>query len=152
MNSDRNDDVAPLTSCSPAPADSSSAREPDVMFAGLNTIRFLCAAWVLLGHFQLPNLAHFMDTSTVVGAITRAIYENSFKGPPAVIVFFVISGFCIHYPHSAQNQIPSVPAYFARRYIRIAGPMIPAIWIATYLLDINLSLSTGRYFGACSPS
>ena len=30
--------------------------------------------------------------------------DCAFNGPAAVIVFFVISGFCIHYPNSKRSE------------------------------------------------
>ena len=52
---------------------------------------------------------------------------------PAVICFFVLSGFCIHYPyawraHAGQTQ-SDWPGYFRRRFWRI----MPAYWAASLL-------------------
>lgn len=52
---------------------------------------------------------------------------------PAVIAFFVLSGFCIHYPIAlrAQHGEPEVnwPGYFKRRFFRI----MPVYWAACAL-------------------
>jgi peptidoglycan/LPS O-acetylase OafA/YrhL len=119
---------------------SETAELQRIHFAGLDTIRFLCAFWVVLYHFRVPEAGLFFNTATTMGGIAATVYDCSFKGQPAVIIFFIISGFCIHYPYSINNALPSLPAYFARRYIRIAGPLLPAIWLATTLLDVRLSL------------
>ncbi len=49
---------------------------------------------------------------------------------PAVICFFVLSGFCIHYPFARRAQRGEPPdwrGYFRRRFLRI----MPVFWIAT---------------------
>ena len=52
---------------------------------------------------------------------------------PAVICFFVLSGFCIHYPYAWRSQAGQTqsdwPGYFRRRFQRI----IPAYWAASLL-------------------
>jgi peptidoglycan/LPS O-acetylase OafA/YrhL len=45
-------------------------------------------------------------------------------GPPAVIVFFVISGFCIHYPFVKKIEKFPIVRFYARRYLRILVPVI----------------------------
>lgn len=56
-----------------------------------------------------------------------------------MIVFFVISGFCIHYPYARSLQIPSLSSYLVRRYLRIGIPLMVAIGMAS-ALKVNLSL------------
>src|SRR5205823_11292822 len=56
----------------------------------------------------------------------------------AVIVFFVISGFCINYPY-AKGRSLDPKSYFTRRYIRIITPMMVAILLARPL-NIKLTL------------
>lgn len=81
--------------------------------AGLDTIRFMCALWVVMSHIGMPP-----------GLPSAAV-----SGPAAVIVFFVISGFCIHHPFK-DGPPPSWPRYYARRYVRIGVPLIAAVAIA----------------------
>jgi peptidoglycan/LPS O-acetylase OafA/YrhL len=110
------------------------------MLKGLNSIRFLCALWVVFGHFGVPPLALVIDKSTTLGLVLNGIYNNCTSGPSAVIVFFVISGFCIHYPHSERNEIPSIGAYIARRFMRILGPLAAALVISGTVIPINLPM------------
>jgi len=119
------------------PSDPVPPRLPRI--AGLDSIRAICALWVVLGHFGGPPLTHGLDESNPVARVFGGIYNNLWNGPAAVIIFFVISGFCIHYPHSRALRIPSVRAYFAQRYLRIGIPLVVAIGIST-LLSVNLSL------------
>jgi peptidoglycan/LPS O-acetylase OafA/YrhL len=60
----------------------------------------------------------------------RALLNNCFNGQAAVIVFFVISGFCIHFPNRNQLSISSWTGYYLRRYVRILIPMGAAIALA----------------------
>jgi peptidoglycan/LPS O-acetylase OafA/YrhL len=43
---------------------------------GLDTIRFFCALWVVLGHFAAPPLPAFIDKSTLLGLLTVGIYNT----------------------------------------------------------------------------
>jgi peptidoglycan/LPS O-acetylase OafA/YrhL len=100
-------------------------------FQGLDTIRFVCAIWVVISH--LGGIPIFDDAakSNIIGAIVRVLYRNLCpSGSTAVIIFFVISGFCIHYPHSKQLEIPNLLEYFSRRYLRVGVPLLMAMTIS----------------------
>lgn len=86
-----------------------------------------------------PPLLQGIDTSNLLGRIIEGIYTNLWQGPPAVIVFFIVSGFCIHYPQSEKLRIDAIADYFSRRYIRIGIPLLVAIVLAL-LLKVNLGL------------
>ena len=109
---------------------------------GLDAVRLLCALWVVMGHFGGPPLLNWVERSTVPGWLITGIYANFWNGPAAVIVFFVISGFCIHYPYSGDLRIPSVVEYLTRRYIRICIPMAVAIVLSSRA-GISLDLFHG---------
>lgn len=94
--------------------------------SGLDSLRFLLALWVVIGHIGSFPL-HF-DKSNFLGKLASSLYANAFSGPAAVIVFFVISGFCIHYPFRNGRHLEVVP-YFARRHIRIWIPILAAVLI-----------------------
>ncbi|MNS30109.1 Acyltransferase family protein [compost metagenome] len=84
---------------------------------GLDSIRFVCAFWVAVSHLGLPDLP-----------IGNA-YKLLFNGPAAVIVFFVVSGLCIHYPHR-DGRTPRWSTYFVRRYVRILLPLAAGLLFA----------------------
>ena len=44
----------------------------------------------------------------------------------AIVLFFIISGFCIHYPNAEKQAMPW-PRYLARRFLRIYPPYLAAI-------------------------
>ena len=60
----------------------------------------------------------------------RGFVGSAFNGPAAVIVFFVISGFCIHFPNRQRFEVRSWRLYYARRYFRTLIPMTAALILA----------------------
>ncbi len=111
------------------PEPSGAAQPPDTeRINGLDSIRGLCAIWVAFSHLGFfPELAQAFDKSSPVGLIARGVLGNLFSGQPAVIVFFIISGFCIHYPHAHRPAMPGA-AFLARRLVRIGVPFAGA-WL-----------------------
>jgi len=99
---------------------------------GIDAIRFVCALWVMLGHFGMPPLFSYVDGSHGVFRLLKMAYSIPISGPPAVIVFFVISGLCIHFPYR-QGQKLLYSGYFARRYIRIGIPVLVAMGLSRFL-------------------
>jgi peptidoglycan/LPS O-acetylase OafA/YrhL len=81
---------------------------------GLDKARALAALSVMLGHLIAPYLP---------GALRYV-----FTGAPAVIAFFVVSGFCIHYPYR-DKPLP-VFAFVTARFLRIGIPMMVAFYFA----------------------
>lgn len=94
---------------------------------GLDTLRFFLALWVVFGHLGFIPLT--LSDATWFGKLAHFVYANAFSGPSAVIVFFVISGFCIHYPYRDEKKLNLI-AYFSRRHIRIWVPIITAVLIS----------------------
>jgi peptidoglycan/LPS O-acetylase OafA/YrhL len=72
--------------------------------------------------------------------VLRGINNNLFCGPAAVIVFFVISGYCIHRPYRHVRELPLLH-YFIRRFVRVLFPMIVAIVLASPF-GVSLALFT----------
>jgi peptidoglycan/LPS O-acetylase OafA/YrhL len=99
--------------------------------AGIDALRFVMAAWVVMGHFSPFPLP---DTFGLRGParLLRGFLGNCFSGPAAVIVFFIISGFCIHYPYRKALRIDLV-SFYARRQVRIGIPVVIAIALAVPL-------------------
>jgi peptidoglycan/LPS O-acetylase OafA/YrhL len=85
---------------------------------GLDSLRFICAIWVAMHHGARPEIAAWLGLSSVA-ADWNAV---AFDGVAAVIVFFVISGLCVHYPN-ARSEPLDLPAYFAQRFVRVGIPL-----------------------------
>jgi peptidoglycan/LPS O-acetylase OafA/YrhL len=103
---------------------------------GLDSIRFICALVVVLFHFGLISRSYFGTDPRGLAAVSRAILGCLFDGPAAVIVFFVISGFCIHFPFR-QDPSVNIASYYSRRLIRIGAPALVALclwnWVGVRL-------------------
>ena len=98
----------------------------------LDAIRFICASWVLFFHAGFLPFTAGVDKSTRAGLAVYAFTSNLFYGSAGVIAFFVISGFCVHYPYRERPETNWL-SYFSRRYLRIGIPMIAAYLIARWL-------------------
>ena len=101
---------------------------------GLDSIRFICAFVVMLGHIGL--LKDRLHGAGAIGLTKMAIglFNCLFNGPAAVIVFFIVSGFCIHFPYIGQRVL-SVRAFYSRRFIRILPPAMIYFAIQWFALD-----------------
>jgi peptidoglycan/LPS O-acetylase OafA/YrhL len=91
--------------------------------AGLDSIRFTCAFVVLLDHLGLLPDAIHGRTLPLVERVLAGVFNSLFNGPAAVIVFFVISGLCIHFPYR-DRRTPDLASFYARRFFRIVPPAI----------------------------
>lgn len=91
---------------------------------GLDFIRFVCALWVVLSHYGPPALLD-PDRITLPGKLVNGFMGIAFNGVAAVMVFFVISGLCIHFPQ--RSRVLDIPVFIARRYIRIGLPLLAAL-------------------------
>jgi peptidoglycan/LPS O-acetylase OafA/YrhL len=114
-------------------SDSSATARESSRVRGLDAWRFWCALWVVFGHFGFLPLTEGVDLGSFAGRVSRALYNNLVSGPAAVIVFFVISGFCIHYPYRRATSISPVAPFYARRYLRILIPVAAAVLISNPL-------------------
>lgn len=97
---------------------------------GLDTVRAFAALSVVLAHIldpTLPGLLVKLGLSKDLAELARYI----FTGHPAVIVFFVVSGFCIHYPYT-RRELPVV-AFTVARWTRIMIPALVAMLFAKLL-------------------
>ena len=118
---------------------SSPQNQKNSRIKGLDTIRLFCAIWVAFSHGAYPPLTSTLDTSVPMFWFFNGVYTSLFCGPTAVIVFFIISGFCIHYPYrnnwEPQNTLP----FLASRLIRISGPILVATFIIL-IMGIDVSV------------
>jgi peptidoglycan/LPS O-acetylase OafA/YrhL len=94
----------------------------------LDALRFLLAFWVAVGHCGIFPLFAGVDSTVGFGRFLTRSWKTVVFGTPAVIVFFVISGFCIHLPFIG-NQKLSLWRYYLRRYTRILIPVAGALCV-----------------------
>jgi len=94
----------------------------------LDALRFVLALWVAVGHYGPFPLFAGVDTATSFGRFVTHAWQSVVFGTPAVIVFFVISGFCIHLPFRGDKKLP-VGRYYLRRYTRILIPVAGALCV-----------------------
>ncbi len=96
---------------------------------GLDSIRFLCAGSVVFSPSGPPPIFQmlppgFSDLATKL----NALYSAAFPGAPAVIVFFVISGICIHFP--TANGLPlKAASFYVQRFSRILLPLLVVLML-----------------------
>ena len=60
----------------------------------------------------------------------------------AVMMFFILSGFCIHWPHAVSRKKPVLKTYARRRFFRIYPPYLVAL-----LLSIGIDVAVQRIAG-----
>src|ERR1700674_4258868 len=94
----------------------------------LDALRFFLALWVTMGHLVVFPLFAGVDTTTKIGRFLVHGWASIVFGTPAVIGFFIISGFCIHLPFR-NNQKLHAGRYYARRYTRILVPVFAALLV-----------------------
>ncbi|MBL9187606.1 MAG: acyltransferase [Opitutaceae bacterium] len=110
-------------------------------FWSLDVLRGLCAGIVFLSHWHIwSNFAPQGAAESFIRGIGQNLYDfvTLMTWPtggqhPAVIGFFVLSGFCIHYPFERRaltgGKNRSWRDYFWQRFRRIA----PVYWTASAL-------------------
>jgi peptidoglycan/LPS O-acetylase OafA/YrhL len=106
---------------------------------GLDSIRFICALWVFFGHGAAPAFPNPFADGSLGNFAFRGFFGNIWSGPAAVIIFFVISGFCIHYPFAGSDQQPRLKEFYTRRFLRLLVPVAAAIPLSA-LTGVRLTL------------
>jgi peptidoglycan/LPS O-acetylase OafA/YrhL len=108
----------------------------------LDALRFVLALWVAIGHYEVIPLFAWVDPSTSWGRLVTHAWSSVVFGTPAVIVFFVISGFCIHLPFRGERKL-EIGRYYLRRYTRILIPVAGALCV--YRLSGQRMLLVGEH-------
>jgi peptidoglycan/LPS O-acetylase OafA/YrhL len=101
---------------------------------GLDSIRFVLAFIVLLGHGALPSFSdNLIAQSKIVHYLDILMKLLQPNGAAAVMCFFIISGFVIHYPYSQSviggGKTLNILEFYSRRIIRIGIPALIALCI-----------------------
>jgi peptidoglycan/LPS O-acetylase OafA/YrhL len=101
-------------------------------FYGVDSIRFVLAFIVMLSHFDNVYATALKHSGHSLVRDAGYFLANAFDGTSAVIAFFIISGFVIHYPN--KNGIPDLKEFWIRRFLRI-------------LIPLSIILIAGTWFG-----
>ena len=108
--------------------------QPPRRVRGLDSLRFFAALWVVFAHVAwLPIMAN-LDRAEPFERALRGLWGNLFCGVAGVMVFFVVSGFCIHYPHVTGKKFQLLP-FYTLRFLRIGIPLAGAVglcWLIGY--------------------
>jgi hypothetical protein len=96
---------------------------------GLDALRFWLAFVVFMGHGAWASYLDLGDFK--FGSLIKGFLANAACGPAAVTVFFVVSGFCIHFPYrSGTKQLPDLGSFLVRRWVRTLVPLGIAYLVA----------------------
>ncbi len=106
---------------------------------GLDSLRFFAALWVVFAHVPWFPPVAALDRSEPLQRALIGIWGNLFCGVAGVMVFFVVSGFCIHYPHAIGKRFQLLP-FYTLRFLRIGIPLVASLGVCAW---VGFSL---RYF------
>jgi peptidoglycan/LPS O-acetylase OafA/YrhL len=95
---------------------------------GLDSIRFILAFIVFLSHLGNPFHEPWIGSPHLILRLFAMVWGLLFSGVGAVMAFFIISGFVIHYPY--KNKYPDTRSFLVRRWLRIGLPLLAISLIA----------------------
>lgn len=102
-------------------------------FAGLDSIRAVAAIWVAMAHGGAFPLRETLLALQVPATLLPASLNGlAFNSTAAVTVFFVISGFCIHWPYVGGQSLRFWP-YLTRRLVRVGLPLLVVLAVVSEL-------------------
>ena len=108
--------------------------------AWVDALRGFAAMWVILFHSRATLWVGFVQlqkTPELYSPLDRWLAWLSLPaacGGSAVMLFFLISGFCIHLPYAANSRSFGFKHYAIRRSLRIMPPYLFAV-LLTYVLE-----------------
>jgi peptidoglycan/LPS O-acetylase OafA/YrhL len=119
----------------------------------IDFLRGLSALAIVLFHVRVNLWVGWVAIHTQPGAYSpfdRAAAWLSVLTPffgSAVMLFFLVSGFCVHYPYAGAGRGLDILPYARRRFVRIYPPYLMAV-VLTVLVEWVL----GRYYQGQSSS
>lgn len=90
---------------------------------GLDSIRYLLAVIVLIGHSGFIPDYELGDNPGIIEVGIKLVLSNAFVGIAAVMGFFVISGFVIHFPYRKGKEL-NIYEFYSKRVLRIVLPLL----------------------------
>jgi peptidoglycan/LPS O-acetylase OafA/YrhL len=137
---------------------------PQIDLSILDALRGLAALYVVAFHARTwlwSPAAGGLDGSLSSRAST-ALYDTFGFGPQAVLLFFLISGFCIHYrqarqlvqrgsiTHSRSSPLLDLGVYARRRLLRLYPPLLIALAFTAVVDHVGNVLFGAFYAGQTS--
>ena len=119
----------------------------------INALRGLSALAIVLYHVRLPLWAGWAEITDHPEKYSQLDQVLAYPGAichffgQAVMLFFVLSGFCIHYPYAGQARPFKLKSYAIRRFLRIYPP-----YLATVALSVIATYLSYHYWGIRDPS
>lgn len=124
-----------------APSESAVSR-PGVVehrIAGLDSLRIVLALIVAFSHGFGIDFQLFLNRETALssglGSAAWVLAGNLYNGQAAVIVFFLVSGFVIHYPY-AKGRPFEAGGFLTARLLRIGLPLAVVLIVAGWLFKV----------------
>jgi len=117
-------------------------------FAWIDFLRGLAAVGIVLYHVRVDLWVGWVEISTHPESFSifdRAAALLSIPLPflrSAVMLFFLVSGFCVHYPYAASGRLFELKSYSIRRFLRIYPP-----YLAVVALGVLIEWFRSHYFG-----
>ncbi len=103
---------------------------------GVDTLRLWAALWVAFSHgAYFPVDAYINPADGLWQTIAVGLSKMAFNGTAAVVVFFVISGFCIHFPNVEKSSINWL-LFLKKRGVRIGLPLVAIIAVTFAVGDV----------------
>jgi len=112
-----------------APMNEITPKKENHWIRGLDSVRFFLALLVFLSHLANPYHDLLAGSPHLVVRAIGMASSLLFNGVGAVIAFFIISGFVIHYPY--RHKVPDTLPFLVRRWLRIGLPLLVISLIAS---------------------
>ncbi|MEL6979699.1 MAG: hypothetical protein AAGM38_13600 [Pseudomonadota bacterium] len=121
---------------------SSAAAAPSARIAPLDSLRFVCALIVMFAMTGPPPIGPSLQGLLGDGDAELApLFGAVWSAPAAAVVFFIISGVCVHYSaHHAAGRKAALysPSFFLKHYCRV---LLPAaiLWALATPFGVDLA-------------
>lgn len=116
---------------------------PNRRSASIDLLRLVLAIWVLFAHF-VPWLELANESTTLANKTFKLliyIFQTNYETHPAVIMFIVLSGYCINKRFSFNYESLNSAKYFKRRAYRIYPVYVLSILIGIFCFSIALNFN-----------
>jgi peptidoglycan/LPS O-acetylase OafA/YrhL len=113
----------------------------------LDILRFICAIWVVFAHVipWADSAANGPATPSYLSAFFQAlitIFQPAYETSPAVVIFIVLSGYCVHRNGLRRGRFEGyVLPYAVRRAFRILPVYLLAIAAGAILFEASHRIS-----------